>query len=117
MGPSFIKCFGVTTGRQTLSVSANASSPFAFSPDGKVLALIRPGEGITLIDVMTGREISKITVNVRDEHAFSYMSFSPDGKLLAAASPEGLVLIDPAARKQLFILTDGSVERKESDPE
>jgi WD40 repeat protein len=97
----------VATGREVLSVPAEATSPFAFRPDGKVLALNRPGQGIFLISVATGKDIAKITISV-DDHTLNEMSFSPNGKLLAIASPDGLVLLDPAAGKQLFILTPGS---------
>lgn len=101
--PSFIKCFGVLSGREVLSVQADATLPFAFSPDGSVLALSRYGQGIFLINMATGREIAKLTISV-DDNSFTQMSFSPNGKLLAIASTKGLVLLDPVARKELFIL-------------
>ncbi len=101
--PSFIKCFDVSSGREALSVAADSSSPFAISPDGKVLALSRSGAGIVLITMATGKEIGQITVSV-DGHYLTEMSFSPNGKFLAVASADGLVLLDPATKKQLFIL-------------
>lgn len=103
MKPSFIKCFEVLSGREVLSVPADPSSPFAFSPDGKMLALNRPGEGIIFISMATGKETGKVTISV-DDHSLTQMSFSPDGKLLAFGSADGLVLLDPATGKQLFVL-------------
>jgi WD40 repeat protein len=103
MKPSFIKCFGAVSGREVLSLAADPSLPFAFSPDGKVLAFVRHDQGIILVNTATGKEIGKLTISV-DQNSLTQMSFSPDGKLLAVAAMEGLVLLDPAAKKELFIL-------------
>ena len=105
--PSFIKCFSVLSGREVLNVHAEPSSPFAFSPDGKMLAVVRSGEGIFLSSAATGRDIARVTISVGDS-SLTEMSFSPDGKLLAAASDKGLVLLDPVAGKELFVLAQTS---------
>lgn len=101
--PTFIKCFGAFSGREVLSVPADSSSPFAFSPDGKVLALARHDQGVFLVSAATGKEIGKLPISV-DQNSLTQMSFSPDGRLLAIAAMEGLVLLDPVAKKELFIL-------------
>ena len=107
MKPSFVKCFGVLSGRQVLSVPANPTTPFAFSPDGTVLALARHDEGIFLISMATGKEIAQVAISA-DDDSLTQMSFSPNGKLLALTSSSGLVLIDRATRKELFILAQAS---------
>ncbi len=112
MQPPFIKCFSVLSGRQVLSVPADETSPFAFNPDGTMLATVRPDpdRGIFLINPATGKVISKITVSMDIDafHSFTQMSFSPNGKLLAIGSTKGLVLLDPVARKELFTLAQTS---------
>jgi hypothetical protein len=72
-----------------------------------MLAVVRSGEGIFLISAATGRDIAKVTISVGDS-SLTQMSFSPDGKLLAAASDKGLVLLDPVAGKELFVLAQTS---------
>ena len=101
--PSFIKCFGAVSGREVLSVASDPSLPFAFSPDGRMLAFVRHGQGIILVSATTGKEIAKLPISV-GQNSLTQMSFSPDGRLLGVAAREGLLLVDPAARKELFIL-------------
>lgn len=107
--PTFIKCFGVLSGREVLSVPADSSSPFAFSPDGSVLALVRHDQGVFLVSATTGKEIAKIAISV-DQNSLTQMSFSPNAKLLAISAMEGLVLFDPAAKKELFILAQPAAD-------
>jgi len=77
-----------------------------------VLALLRQDQGIFLMSMATGKEIAKLTISV-DQNSLTQMSFSPNGKLLAIASSDGLVLLDPAAGKQLFILAQASESNDE----
>jgi WD40 repeat protein len=99
MKPSFIKCFGAVSGREILSLAADPSLPFAFSPDGKVLAYVRHDQGIILVNPATGKEIAQLPISV-DQNSLTQMSFSPDGKLLALAAMEGLALLESCGQKR-----------------
>jgi WD40 repeat protein len=58
----------------------------AFSPDGQILAIALPGEGVQLLDTATGKTIS--SVRESDFPVFtnldvaSRLAFSPDGRRL-----------------------------------
>jgi WD40 repeat protein len=55
---------------------------FAFSPDGKQLALVKWGAWVSLWDVATGKQIRRQQVQ---RGPGGCLTFSPDGKLLAIA--------------------------------
>ncbi|MBI3726569.1 WD40 repeat domain-containing protein [bacterium] len=61
-----------------------ASSPLAFSPDGRLLAFSGE-ESIAIWDVAAGREVEKLKARA------SVVRFSPDGAVLAAAGLEATV--------------------------
>jgi WD40 repeat protein len=79
----------VTTGKQLLTVTTNhRPSRFAFSPDGRYLAMSysRSCKDIILWDALTGVEMRSLTGQT--EYADG-IAFSPDGKSLASVtSPE-----------------------------
>jgi WD40 repeat protein len=65
-----------------------AMSPFAFSPDGKLLAAAS-GEDVRVWD-LTGRPVGVFRGH---EEAVLDVSFSPDGRALASASADGTALV------------------------
>ncbi len=63
----------------------SASSPLAFSPDGRTLAS-SSGSGLTLWDVATGENIKTLRVDARIS-----VTFSPDGRTLVGAGSDGAI--------------------------
>jgi WD40 repeat protein len=55
-----------------------------FSPDGSLLAVGDHVEGISLIDLGTGKELRKLTIEKIEDWRAEYFTFSPDGRWLAA---------------------------------
>src|SRR5260221_4709277 len=71
-------------------------APAGIAPDGRVLALIEPGEGseglrsdrgIHLWEIRTGQDLGVL----EDHRQIHSLRFSPDGKLLAAGDGKGMV--------------------------
>jgi WD40 repeat protein len=62
-------------------------APAAFSPDGRLLALGLPGEGVQVLDVTTGKMLSAVSESASPVSAHSEtpsaIAFSPDGRTLA----------------------------------
>jgi RNA polymerase sigma factor (sigma-70 family) len=76
------------------------SSGEALSPDGKVLAVRRPGSGCTtfeLWDTATGKELRKLEAPLHT--GLTAWIFSPDGKMLAAAFGDGIRFWDVVTGK------------------
>ncbi len=67
----------------------------ALSPDGKVLAI--SGQGITLLDAVTGKEVRRLVNGYVGANA---LIFSPDGKALAG--------VNGAGRVQLWDIRNGN---------
>ncbi len=74
---------------------------FAYSPDGKTLAISSFKRTIELRDVATGK--TRQTISADDEEKFYYQSpfFSPDGRLLGAARDSKVRLWEVASGKPL----------------
>jgi WD40 repeat protein len=62
------------------------SRPFAFSPDGKIVAVVTFGFKIICCDVATGKQVRVLPLAVDGGIGPVLLRFSPDGKLLAVAA-------------------------------
>jgi WD40 repeat protein len=66
-------------------------APFAFSADGRLLAVARSPHGVQLLDPETGRE--QATLPSPDGWTIHGLAFSPDGGRLAAATSQHALLL------------------------
>lgn len=66
------------------------SSPFAFSPDSKVIAAATVSREIVLYEVATGREMQRFKGHSKIVTA---LAFSPDGRTLLSGSEDATVLL------------------------
>jgi WD40 repeat protein len=92
---------GTVIARDYTGAFGGASGPFAFSKDGRVLALARSHDLVQLFDLVSQRELATLTAP--DAHAFSRLCFNPDGTQLAASGHNHAIHIWdlPAIRRQL----------------
>jgi WD40 repeat protein len=82
-----IRLLDRTTGREIGTIPVRHGS-FAFSPEGKTLAVT--GDGVNLWDVASRRLIRRLQVATKREDGtpydgYSSLAFSPDGKLVAGS--------------------------------
>jgi WD40 repeat protein len=73
----------------------------AFSPDGKLLALVGEDNSIRLWEVRTRRTIAALKGHTRLVRA---ITFSPDGRTLASSGDQTVRLWDVATRRQVALL-------------
>jgi tetratricopeptide (TPR) repeat protein len=59
-------------------------APLAFSPNGRMLALVRSPQQVQLVDPATGQEYATLTAP--DSGTTTWLCFSPDNRWLAAAN-------------------------------
>jgi len=64
--------------------SGRRSSPAAFSPDGRLLAVVRSRREVTLLQTGTWQEVA--TLPLRQDDVLHWMSFTADGRLFGASS-------------------------------
>ena len=89
----------------------------AFSPDGRLLAIVGVDDAAWLCDPATGECLRTLTGH---DDTITGVAFSPDGRLLATASCDGAAgLWDPATGECLRALTghDGMVNRVAFSPD
>jgi serine/threonine protein kinase/WD40 repeat protein len=70
------------------SAGGDLPGPLAFSPDGRVLAVVLPGLTIQLIDPATARLLATLESPERDRNLPGVLRFSPDGSRLALCTSE-----------------------------
>jgi RNA polymerase sigma factor (sigma-70 family) len=85
-----IVLWDAATGKELRRIEEEAGvlGGFAFSPDGKRLALVKWGAWVSLWDVATGKQIRRQQVQ---RGPGGCLAFSPDGKLLAI--PDGAQVV------------------------
>jgi WD40 repeat protein len=93
---SGVVLWDAATGKE-LRQLAEKGIPAAFSPDGRLLALL-DGKDVRLLDVVRGVEVRYVQ---GDAQRATCAAFSPDGKMLATAGEEGVVYVwETATGKQ-----------------
>lgn len=95
----FIKLWEVSTGRLLREFPGlMAIIKIAFSPDGKILAIMDYAEEkITLFDVSTGAELRSFD----GDSDVKAMAFSPDGKTLVVVESADIIILDVSTGKKL----------------
>jgi WD40 repeat protein len=97
--------------RPLLGGADSVGSPFAFSPDGRLLAVAEPGflvsdsgpaKALRVHEVLTGRQVARLAAPLGYCQA---VAFSPDGRLLAAAGPDALYVWEAATGRRLLTLS------------
>ncbi len=79
-----------------------ASAP-AFSPDGRLLAVVTDDGTIALLEAESGREVRRIALEQGEK--ISSLAFSPSGQVLAARLDGALVQLDVATGKIMSTAT------------
>src|SRR5262249_2020693 len=79
------------------------AGPAAFSPNGKVLAVMSHDGSVLLWDRATGKEIRRLPGKPAP-HAKCCLAFSPDGKLLATTDEAAVALWQVATGKLLRVI-------------
>jgi hypothetical protein len=77
-------------GWTSFSGAPTQSPNFAFSPDGRLLAQGRSDHSIVLWDVVTGKEVARLTGHQGPVQA---VLFAPDGRTLASGSSDTTALV------------------------
>jgi WD40 repeat protein len=93
-----VQLWDVSSGKRLVKLPASSrATGFAFSADGKTLAVARRQEGIAFYSAKGGKAIAEMT----DRECDGGLVFSPDGKTLAYAKQGGtIVLWDVAGEKE-----------------
>jgi WD40 repeat protein len=77
-----VRVWKVATGKEAFQVvSTGSAGGCAFSPDGKLLAIVLSDGDLCLVETLTGKERSRLRLGRTG--GFSAMAFSPDSRLLA----------------------------------
>jgi WD40 repeat protein len=76
-------------GLRILRTPPTGVGPLAFSPDGKILAIVQPFCEVRLIETATGRELA--TLAAPAPRPIRWLCFRPDGEQLAVACEKGVV--------------------------
>jgi RNA polymerase sigma factor (sigma-70 family) len=84
-----LQLWDVTTGRALHTIQGPQSeiSAFAFSPDGKGLAVARRNRTLTLYEVASGKERAPF-IDAQAQGFITALAFSPDGRTLAAGGAD-----------------------------
>ncbi len=85
----------ISTGKEIrlLGDPTKDSASFAFSPDGKALAVV-DADAVQLLDGQTGDEIWRFARAEKGALPFAPIAFSPDGKALAVSESDAVQLLD-----------------------
>src|SRR5262249_11884869 len=94
------------SGKQLVSSPFPDGSRVQFSPDDQLLAFMRNGSKIGLLEVATGHECRTLHGHTGYKGPWG-VDFSPTGRLLASASHDGVRLWDLAFNKEIALLPVG----------
>ena len=100
------------TGRTVATLDAWPVQAGTFSPDGRLVAAIRPGGRTAIFDARSGR-----LIHVLPRKGVKAAQFSPDGALLATADYHGVELWSPRSGRRVAVLDDGAPTKLMNDCE
>jgi RNA polymerase sigma factor (sigma-70 family) len=100
----------VSSGKPACCIDPESAvtTPPAFSPDGRALALGHAGHGISVWELASGGQRCRLTTGAHA--ALTRLAFAPDGKVVAAADRRTVRFWDLASGKELPSRTGHSLD-------
>jgi WD40 repeat protein/serine/threonine protein kinase len=110
-----VAVWDAASGQKLLTLKGHAEfvHGFAFSPDGRQLAVVSRGKDqseaqLKVWDAATGQELSNVTARFNPRPGAG-LAYSPDGRLLASTEPGAVRLRDAATGKEVRSFEESAV--------